>query len=161
FRYLKKKKKSVASTEAKMIVLKTSDGELFEVDESVAGESQTIKHMIEDGCAANAIPLPNVSSKVLSKVIEYCRRHVEEKDEDKLKEFDAEFVKVDNGLMLELIKAANYLNIGGMLDITCRAVADIIKNKSIVEIRTLLNITNDFTEEEEDAIRKENEWAFE
>ncbi|CAA0827721.1 Transcription factor ABORTED MICROSPORES [Striga hermonthica] len=111
----------MAATESKMIVLSTSDGEIFEVDESVACESQTIKHMIEDGCSTNAIPLPNVSSEVLSKVIDYCRRHVEEKAEDKLKEFDAEFVKVDNGLLLELIKAANYLNIEGMLDITCKA----------------------------------------
>ncbi|CAA0827719.1 SKP1-like protein 4 [Striga hermonthica] len=151
----------MAATESKMIVLSTSDGEIFEVDESVACESQTIKHMIEDGCSTNAIPLPNVSSEVLSKVIDYCRRHVEEKAEDKLKEFDAEFVKVDNGLLLELIKAANYLNIEGMLDITCKAVADMIKNMSIEEIRVHLNITNDFTKEEEDEIRKENAWAFE
>jgi hypothetical protein len=39
-------------------------------------ESQTIRHMIEDDCADNGIPLPNVNSKILSKVIEYCNKHV-------------------------------------------------------------------------------------
>ncbi|KAF7115919.1 hypothetical protein RHSIM_RhsimUnG0045200 [Rhododendron simsii] len=61
----------------KKIVLKSSDGETFEVEETVALESQTIKHMIEDDCADNTIPLPNVTSKILAKVIEYCRKHVE------------------------------------------------------------------------------------
>ncbi|OWM63533.1 hypothetical protein CDL15_Pgr019483 [Punica granatum] len=33
--------------------------------------------MIEDDCADNVIPLPNVSSKILSKIIEYCKKHIE------------------------------------------------------------------------------------
>lgn len=100
-----------------MICLKSSDGETFEVDESVAVESQTIKHMIEDNCADNIIPLPNVTSKILAKVIEYCKRHVDAAskaetdgtvtaaaggDED-LKAFDAEFVKVDQSTLFDLI----------------------------------------------------------
>ena len=57
----------------KKVILKSSDGESFEVDESVATESQTIKHIIEDGYADNEIPLPNVTSGILSRVIEYCK----------------------------------------------------------------------------------------
>ena len=65
-----------AEGDKKMITLKSSDGEEFEVEEAVAMESQTIRHMIEDDCADNGIPLPNVNSKILSKVIEYCNKHV-------------------------------------------------------------------------------------
>lgn len=93
------------------ITLKSSDGEAFEVDESVALESQTIKHMIEDDCADNGIPLPNVTSKILSKVIEYCKKHVEASKSDdrtavadeELKGWDAEFVKVDQATLFDLI----------------------------------------------------------
>lgn len=93
-----------------MIVLKSSDGETFEVEEAVALESQTIKHMIEDDCADTSIPLPNVTSKILAKVIEYCKRHVDavaktddKASEDDLKSFDADFVKVDQATLFDLI----------------------------------------------------------
>ena len=96
---------------SRKITLKSSDGETFEVEEVVALESQTIKHMIEDDCADNGIPLPNVTSKILSKVIEYCKKHVESpKAEDRvasvdeeLKTWDAEFVKVDQATLFDLI----------------------------------------------------------
>ncbi|XP_071703740.1 SKP1-like protein 1B [Rutidosis leptorrhynchoides] len=155
------------SSTAKPIVLKSSDGETFEVDQSVAVESQTIKHMIEDGCADTVIPLPNVTSKILSKVIEYCKKHVDSPNsedkatEEELKGFDVEFVKVDQATLFDLILAANYLNIKSLLDLTCQTVADMIKGKTPEEIRKTFNIKNDFTPEEEEEVRRENAWAFE
>ncbi|KAF5764373.1 putative S-phase kinase-associated protein [Helianthus annuus] len=152
---------------SKTIVLRSSDGETFEVDEAVAVESQTIKHMIEDGCADTSIPLPNVTSKILSKVIEYCKKHVETPNADEkvaeedLKSFDADFVKVDQSTLFDLILAANYLNIKSLLDLTCQTVADMIKGKTPEEIRKTFNIKNDFTPEEEEEVRRENAWAFE
>ncbi|XP_042437942.1 SKP1-like protein 1B [Zingiber officinale] len=160
---------------ARMITLRSSDGEVFEVEEAVAMESQTIKHMIEDDCADNGIPLPNVSCRILAKVVEYCKKHVDAaasksssedaagsgiSDED-LKSWDAEFVKVDQATLFDLILAANYLNIKGLLDLTCQTVADMIKGKTPEEIRKTFNIKNDFTPEEEEEVRRENQWAFE
>ncbi|XP_006661910.1 SKP1-like protein 1 [Oryza brachyantha] len=167
-----------AEGEKKMITLKSSDGEEFEVEEAVAMESQTIRHMIEDDCADNGIPLPNVNSKILSKVIEYCNKHVHASNStstsddapapaanstsaDDLKNWDADFVKVDQATLFDLILAANYLNIKGLLDLTCQTVADMIKGKTPEEIRKTFNIKNDFTPEEEEEIRRENQWAFE
>ncbi|KAL8540071.1 hypothetical protein ACS0TY_001600 [Phlomoides rotata] len=165
-----------AAADQKTIFLKSSDGETFEVEEAVAVESQTIKHMIEDNCADTCIPLPNVTSKILAKVIEYCKHHVEalKKDnadgdavladkvgDEDLKTFDAEFVKVDQSTLFDLILAANYLNIKGLLDLTCQTVADMIKGKTPEEIRKTFNIKNDFTPEEEEEVRRENAWAFE
>ncbi|GAV74714.1 Skp1 domain-containing protein/Skp1_POZ domain-containing protein [Cephalotus follicularis] len=150
---------------SKKFTLMSSDGESFEVDEAVAVESQTIKHMIEDNCADNGIPLPNVTSKILAKVIEYCKKHVETpKSEDRgavNEAFDEEFVKVDQATLFALILAANYLNIKGLLDLTCQTVADMIKGKTPEEIRETFNIKNDFTPEEEEEVRRENQWAFE
>ncbi|KAI0500917.1 hypothetical protein KFK09_019135 [Dendrobium nobile] len=164
----------MACDEGKKVTLKSSDGEEFLVEETVAMESQTIRHMIEDGCADSGIPLPNVNSKILSKVIEYCKKHVEsaakaaaagggdEKTaEEDLKGWDSDFVKVDQATLFDLILAANYLNIKGLLDLTCQTVADMIKGKTPEEIRKTFNIKNDFTPEEEEEIRRENQWAFE
>ena len=58
------------------------------------------------------VPLPNVSGKILAKVIEYCKKHVEAqgKDEAKaaaeeeLKTWDTDYVKVlDQSTLFELI----------------------------------------------------------
>ncbi|XWS40208.1 hypothetical protein CRYUN_Cryun18bG0120800 [Craigia yunnanensis] len=155
----------MAST-SKKIMFKSSDGETFEVEEAVAMESQTIKHMIEEDCANNEIPLPNVTSKILSKVLEYCKKHVDAADDkekypDELKAWDADFVKVDQNTLFDLILAANYLNIKSLLDLICQTVADMIKGKRPDDIRKTFNIKNDFTPEEEEEVRREYQWAYE
>ena len=99
------------------ITLRSSDGETFEVDEAVALESQTINHMIEDDCAEGGIPLPNVTSKILSKVIEYCKKHVEapksddraSSADDDLKAWDSDFVKVDQATLFDLILVSPFV----------------------------------------------------
>ncbi|OWM88532.1 hypothetical protein CDL15_Pgr002299 [Punica granatum] len=60
-----------------------------------------------------------------------------------------------------LNEAANYLNIKGLLDLTCQTVVDMIKGKTPEEIRKAFNIKNNFTPEEEEEVRRENQWAFE
>lgn len=92
------------------IALSSSDGEAFEVDAAVAmaSQSQTIKHMVEDDCTEDGIPLPNVTSRILAKVIEYCQKHADDPaksfdDDEELESWDAEFVNVDQTTLFGLI----------------------------------------------------------
>ncbi|CAI0413096.1 unnamed protein product [Linum tenue] len=154
----------MSTEEKKLITLKSSDGESFEVEEAVAMQSQTIKHMIEDGCAGDGIPIPNVTGAILAKVLEFCKKHqhhAPDPDAEELKKWDAEFAKVGQDTLYDLLMAANYLNIKDLLDLICQTVADIIKGKKPEEIRSYFKIKNDFTKEEEEEIRRENQWAFE
>ena len=57
--------------------------------------------------------------------------------------------------------AADYLDIKGLLDVTCKTVANMIKGKTPEEIRKTFNIKNDFTEEEKAQVCKENQWCEE
>ncbi|XP_006347116.1 SKP1-like protein 11 [Solanum tuberosum] len=149
------------SSSTKLLTLKTCDGKEFVLDESIAVRSQTIKNMVEDDCVSNVIPLPNVHSKTMTKVIEYWKKHSEEDvSKDMLLEFDKAFVKVHHSILHALILAANFLNNKEILDIMCQEVANRIKG-SPQEIRKEFDIKNDITSEEEEAIRKENAWAFE
>ncbi|KAE8681786.1 glycerate dehydrogenase HPR, peroxisomal-like [Hibiscus syriacus] len=128
----------MAST-SKKIILKSSDGNIFEVEEELALQSEMIKNMIDD-CADGEIPLPNATGEILSKVLEYWKMQVDgesNSNDDQHKTRDDDFLRVD-------------LN----------TLYDLIKGKSPEVIRRTFNILNDFTPEEEEAIRGENPWAF-
>lgn len=73
---------------------------------------------------------------------------------DDISDWDKEFMKMDQETLFEIILAANYLDIKGLLDLGCKTVANMIKGKSVEEIRKTFNIVNDFTPEEEELIRK-------
>lgn len=127
----------------------------------------------EDESRSIEIPLPNVKSEVLRKVIEFCEHHLKEpmseiekplKSQnmaDVVQKWYAEFVEVEQVLLFELILAANYMDIKPLLDLTCATVASMIKGKSPEDIRATFNITNDFSPEEEAQVREENRWCEE
>ena len=155
------------------IKLRSSDSEIFEVDVEIAKMSETIKTLLEDSCLDDddeePIPLPDVNAAILRKVIEWSIHHKDdppppadeenrEKRTEDIELYDQEFLKVDQGTLFELILAAHYLDIKGLLDVTCKTVANMIKGKTPEEIRKTFNIKYEFTAEEEEKVRKENEW---
>lgn len=118
--------------------------------------------------------------------MEWCDYHKNDPVSDgtdeegvEISEWDATFLNVDQEMLFEILlvrvsrwlpaiavlttwfQAANYLDIGVLLDVGCKTVANMIKGKSPDEMRRILNVHNDFTEEEEEQIRRENEWAEE
>ncbi|AOW26389.1 S-phase kinase-associated protein 1 [Candida albicans P57072] len=156
------------------VIIVSSDNEKFPVEPKIAEKSILIKNMINDlhpdGLEEDfEIPTPNVRANVLCKVLEWCEHHKntvfqDDEDEDAKKsvpveEWDRNFLKVDQEMLYEIILAANYLNIKPLLESGCKMVAEMIKSKSPEELRRTFNIINDFSPEEEAAIRKENEWA--
>ncbi|PVU89507.1 hypothetical protein BB561_005308 [Smittium simulii] len=162
-----------------MVILKSSENQLFNVDRAVAEKSVLIKNMLEDiGETDEPIPISNVSGEVLKKVIEYCEYHKNDEgfsndpdadtdidnfdgaaSSDNIEPWDEKFMDLDQEMLFELLLASNYLNIKPLLELGCKTVANMMKGKSAEEIRKLFNIHNDFTPEEEEQIRKENEWA--
>jgi len=154
------------------VILQSSDHVQQRVSRQVAERSILIKNMLEDCLEIkDPIPIPNVNDAVLTKVLEWCEQHkndpvpLTEEDTDTRKkstdieEWDQKFMQVDQEMLFEIILAANYLDIKPLLDVGCKTVANMIKGKSPEEIRKTFNIQNDFSAEEEDQIRRENEWA--
>ncbi|EFQ24879.1 Skp1 family protein [Colletotrichum navitas] len=158
------------------IWVQSNDNITIPVDRVVAERSMLIKNMLEDVgddsiSQENPIPIPNVNEAVLRKVIDWCDHHrndpVQTQDDEndarkkttEIEEWDQKFMQVDQEMLFEIILASNYLDIKPLLDVGCKTVANMIKGKSPEEIRKTFNITNDFTPEEEEQIRRENEWA--
>jgi len=157
-----------------VLELESQEKEKFPVPKKVAIMSELVKTMAEGDKDEKVIPLPNVKAAVLKKVVEWMKHHVDnpaKEIEKPLKsanlaecvsdQWDADFVDVDQELLFELILAANYMDIKPLLDLTCAKVASMIKGKTPEQIRKTFNIQNDFTPEEEEAVRQENKWAEE
>merc|ERR1712179_421176 len=153
------------------LVSSEADCERIQVEKKIAVMSELIKTMAEGDKEEKEIPLPNVKGAVLKHVVKYMQHHhnnppkeIEKplksaKMSDVVSQWDADFVEVDQDLLFELILAANYMDIKPLLDLTCAKVASMIKDKKPEEIRQTFNIVNDFTPEEEEAVRAENKWA--
>ena len=166
-----------ATDDEMMIPLIPNEGTKFIVPEWLVRKSKTLNHMMDDlglDNMENGIPLTNVSEDILKLVIEWLMRHKDDPPIDDTHlaqseyvekhlspEDEAMFQKLDQTQLFELILAVNYLDIGALLAMCCAQVANLIAGKSTAEIRETFNIKNDFTPEEEEAVRQENAWCLE
>ncbi|EPY43508.1 S-phase kinase-associated protein 1 [Angomonas deanei] len=138
--------------------------------------------MLDDQEGVDAIiPIPNVSGRTLRLVLEYMEYHtnnpadpidkpLKSSIESLLCEWDNNYLyhkllkdhdETQHEVLIDVIMAANFLNVKDLLDLTCACVASMIRGKSAEEIRTLFNIENDFSREEAEKIREENRWCEE
>ncbi|ANQ08926.1 Skp1 family protein [Plasmodium coatneyi] len=154
------------------IKLVSFEGDEFIVDKYTASMSTVILNILEVMTAEeDTIPLPNIKTPILKKIIEYMEYHINNPaDEipkplitsnlqDVVSIWDYDFVNTDKETLYELIEASNYLDIKPLLDLTCGKIASMMKDKTTEEIRAEFDIVNDFTREEEKQIREENRWC--
>lgn len=156
------------------LVLLSEDNVELQVSSDFVQFSTTIENLVNDISQSNSEAIPvGVSSEIL-KHIQALMPFYEKKTKDKPKEEKSVEEKVEEkeseermkylGTLTQenlfsLIIACNYLDIKCILTTCCRFVANMIHGKNPEEIRKLFNIKNDFTPEEEEQIKKENEWA--
>ena len=152
------------------ISLKTKDDHIFKMEVRYALKSKTIKALfdwddinneeeITDEITNEHIPL-DIKLEILTKI----NMFLEKNDTSEIDEqWNNNFIEnINDDVLFEIILAANYLDIKDLLDLSCKKVADDIKKcKTPQEIRRRYNIKNDFTPEEEEEIRKENDWCEE
>ena len=88
----------------------------------------------------------------MRKILEWCDHHKEdaslEKDEDAdshkkttdIDEWDQRFMQVDQEMLFKIIEAAHYMDIEGLLDTCCKAVAIMFRDLTLEEIRKASNV---------------------
>ncbi|KAI9028222.1 E3 ubiquitin ligase complex SCF subunit sconC [Phycomyces nitens] len=112
------------------------------------------------------IKFPDVNPNIWKKVDEWCEYHNkdpfaqndQQRSEMDIEEWDQNYINVDQDSLFDIILVAHYLKIKPLVDLGCKTVANIIKHKSAREIRRTFNMVNDFSEEEQAQIRRENEY---
>ena len=146
-----------------------ADQRRFEVLKATAMMSKLVCAMVEDEDTENdlEIPLPNVKSDTLERIIRFCVHHETYPMKEIKKplkssvmkeivpEWDAEFIdSLSQPDLYDLILAANYMDFAYLLDLACAKVASTLKGKTSAEIRANMGITEEFTPEEEARIKE-------
>lgn len=142
-----------------MVAIITADGKMFDISDAISGKIRMIKNAAEEFCD-EIIPVPTVNSNIFEKIVEFCTFKTEEHDFEATENFIATFFDVPTDILFDIISASNFLDAPDVLDASCSAAANLLRDKTPEEIRTILNIENKFTPEEEAEIIKENSWAF-
>ncbi len=141
------------------VKLVSADQEVFLVDKKIAKQSLLIKDMLEERNEGGEIPLQNVDAVTLKKVIEYMEYYHDKTPQpipkplttfkENVSSWDYKYTDLDTNLLINIIMAANYLNIPSLLELIAAKIASYIKGKSPEEIRNVFGIENDFSPEEE------------
>jgi S-phase kinase-associated protein 1 len=145
----------------------------FIVTETFTNQSKTIKEQLEDTTDSDIVYDPsNLNPRVFAQLVELTlilislpRVTEEEKvnQRENPPNISAVLTKYNNENLVELIIAANYLDISLVSTAIAKHLALVIRDKSPKQIRELFFIGDEeaFTESEEAALRKEYEWAVE
>ncbi|KAK6142857.1 hypothetical protein DH2020_023205 [Rehmannia glutinosa] len=146
----------------KSVTIRSSDGNEFLVSESAAVLSISLMKILEEK-EDGLIHLSDIASRTLAMVIVYLNTHAEDGlSEDVKWSFDHEFVSgKEFDVLTCFVLAADTLQKTCLFDTVAKKMADIMKNKSVEWARREFRIENDYTPEQEEAIRNENAWAFE
>jgi len=152
------------------IKLKSKEGTLIEISKKAAFQSKFIKTALEHDKDAAEVQLQHIETAILQKVVDYLVHHLNNPAKNIPKPlttsnltevvdaWDAKFADMENNQdnMFKVLLAANYMDIGPLLNLMCAKVATLMRGKTPEEIRRVFNIRSDYTPEEEEQVRKEH-----
>ena len=134
------------------IRLISSDSNTLDMSAKAAQKSKLLNDLIQD-FPNSEIPLNIVKYNTLIKVKEYLEHYkdIEPKEiiyplpnksfEECVDDWDYHFIDLDNNEMIfDIMKAANFMDINSLLDLTCAKIASLLKGKDEEQIRNIFNI---------------------
>ena len=170
----------------KVLNITTVDKQTFKAEWDIVQQSLTFKNMLElmeieqESSTDDTIPLTNdeVTGENFKKALVWMEKNrgkpivQKDEDEDELKpkepvnwnhldDWEKKFVDMPVSEMFPLLITANFLEIPGLLNLMCKAVALQIQGKSVEEIRTTFNVEDPkWSPEELQKLKEENAWAY-
>eukprot|EP00299_Pterocystis_sp_00344_P017728 c8881_g1_i2.p1 GENE.c8881_g1_i2~~c8881_g1_i2.p1 ORF type:complete len:410 (+),score=91.95 c8881_g1_i2:39-1268(+) len=141
-------------TEGQEVSIQSSDGQVFRISRDCAQMSVFLAKAIREN-ANYLIVLPNISGIVLKRVLCFCIFHCrlrqyqdtrpipDEQVQEISASWDSAFVDLEPKVLCEVASAAYYLDVKPLVNLTCRAIATLISDKSTDEIRRTFGIPED------------------
>lgn len=158
------------NNQEEMLVFVSLEGNRMNVPQKIAMMSQLVKTMNEGDRETKEIPLTNIRTEILEKVIAFMTHYADSAPKeiekplkttnlaDAVPAWDAEFVEVDKTTLYDLVTAANFMDVKPLLELACAKVAIIIKQHSPDLIKNLFTLAKDLTPEEKKALEEETKF---
>ncbi|CEO99655.1 SKP1 component dimerization domain-containing protein [Plasmodiophora brassicae] len=150
------------------VTLVTSDGHAHVIPRSIAVMSEFIKNAVTLDTGAHELTLKHVDEVVIRPVIVWMCHHSSNPSRaisrplrsaniaEIVGLWDANFLdSMPLELTFKVLLAANYLGLQALTELCCAKVASLMLGKTPKQIRKIFNTKDDFTPEEEKAIREE------
>lgn len=167
----------MSDSESAIVLLVSNDGAEFAVNRNTIEQLSGFVEgaLLGDDAAgsdATQISVPLVDSANLARIAAFANHYENEPMRDFAKPlsnadlallvqpFYADFITELNGTQIfDLTKAAQFMDMRPLFDLCCARIASFIRGKTPEMIREKLEIPADFTAEEEQVVRNENEWV--
>ena len=148
--------------------IRSSDGKIFEIEENCLEMSKVLKNLANDFPEAEAeLPTNEVDGKNLAKIIEFLKHYETGKPKEIpkplpnadlkniLDKWDYDFISpLSLEECIELVNAANFLDIPDLVNLASARLASEMLNCSVEEAREKFGIVCDMTEDEIKEINK-------
>lgn len=142
-----------------LIKLQSTDGHVFQVPSQVYKHFNRINSIIQNPFYSQTfednILVPNVNASSLYKVLKWTVYHM---DDDFLGdnggcmlsmcEWDRELLQVEKNVLVEMVLAADFLGIQGLLDVTMLKFNDFIKYDCPPDVEDSSSLDDDFIAEQ-------------
>jgi hypothetical protein len=147
-----------------MVIIVSKDGKEFKANESLIKLSVIISESLTNGddltnindTEDEKIPL-NYNYDLIQRVVTYCDHHYNAKGNEKMDEIqkpipieglEKEIPKwyydyispLDKDILFAITDISNFLNIESLNDLACAQLASLIQDKTVPEIREILNL---------------------
>ena len=154
------------------IKLISTENEVFFIDKKAAKKSGLLKNCMDDDEDFKELNLIKVNSKNLKLIIEFLEHYKDSEIKELERPLSDRFEKLVDDFtnnffsqlnfddIFEILNVCNFMDIKCLIELCSAFIADKIKGKTPEEIKILFNINNNFTEEEENQIRDENQWCL-
>ena len=174
----------------KILTFVSNDDKVFKASWETACQSITLRNMLNDlgieylhegtDEIKESIPLLGVNAKCLKKILEWCKLHQgdpdvqledeidnmilddrEDEDLPELTDWEIEFTNLPLNELFDLLNAANYLNVPGLVILFSKGLARIFYIKNMKEIQDDLGLKDPkWTAEQLQQFEEEEAWVY-
>ncbi|KAH7717361.1 SCF ubiquitin ligase [Aphelenchoides avenae] len=153
------------------VICETSDKQRFPLEIEALNQSRVFVRTFRRVRGEFVFQMPTVHSSVFKKVANWCLRHRgepcplivkdpwrQEVKTFKFKDFELHYFNVPVPELVDILKAANDLQIASLFHYGCQYLAALIRNKSPTDVRQILHQRGDLSPDDYAEIRDQNPW---